>query len=398
MVCKVKNLWVLCCVVFLFSSNIYAIKEIKTQTISLSDVFEYVTGVKESSGIKLDFKQGDDGLYYIENTKNQNRFCCGNIGYLSLDALRKRDADISACDQTDLKPSFKVICYTRKHPENFSQADVCALQAAPENKDAVFHVSSRLHGLEGGCVYGGENTVSGMGFNRMLRGPAQGEFASFSAAPGTIYKIYGYEPINLLADTELKNLVDSKSPGGAMPNIEQVAKFDSLPGSWIDKLRIYFHEGIEVVVGKELDDKRREVVSKQKINQILTGVFDWRLSEQPFYDGQSAVYLLPKHERQALRRITQQIMAAFYEGMLLSAGLKGKHKIFFAPCGGGVFQNDHDLIVAAIANEINLKIIKKYRLDVVLVVHYGGDQANYWHKSMRKFWKNKDIDFEFKQL
>lgn len=172
-----------------------------------------------------------------------------------------------------------------------------------------------------------------------------------------------------------------------MPNIEDVTKFDNLPNDWANKLRIYFQEGIDVVVGKDLGSQKREIVENQKINQILAAAFDWRLSACGGME-----------DLDVLRKITKQMLSGFYEGTLLASALNGKHKIFLTVVGGGVFQNDRDVIVAAIANKRNLKIIKKYHLDVTLVMHYSGDQANYWRKSMRRFWKNKGVAFDFRML
>jgi len=359
-------------------------------TISLENIFEHVVGMPEAKvlkGFEKTFEERDDGFIYLQNPKTNQSFCCGKIIWSTLEQLRY----IYTKQEHNPTPhgSFKVICYAGKDESRFDEADVCALQALPQNTDAVFQLASRMHGLEGGCVSGGELTTTGLGFNSMLRGPTQGEFASFSAAPGTIYKMYGYEPINLLENTPLGYLIDPKKSGGGMPNIEQVAEIADLPDNWTNGLKIYFHEGIDVVAGRWLDGGYREIVQlNHRVHQIPVAAFDWRMSSKK-------ADTLPADKRQRLRTITGQMLKGFYEGTFLAVALKGKHTIFITSVGGGAFQNDQDLIVNAIANNTNLNIIRESGLNVILVVHYRDQEAEDWRHSMDKFWSDKNVNYEF---
>lgn len=365
--------------------------------VRLDGIFEHVIGVAENAAAEIKFEKRGDGCFYIQNSKTQQTFCCGKIEHRTLAELRAADQLIVGSAHPG-NASFKVICYTGQNPSRFSEADICALQAKPENAGAVFQLASRMHGLEGGCVHGGEKCIAGLGFNRMLCGPTQGEYASFSAAPGTIYKIYGYEPINLLANTPLAGFINPKHSGGGMPNIEQISEIADLADNWTDNLNIYFHEDIDVVAGKRIDKEHREVVINQRIHQIPVAAFDWRSSSKSTITNACKAGTLAQDARARLRAITGQMLNGFYEGTLLAAALKGNRKIFLTAVGGGAFQNDRDLIVAAIARPRNLEIIRKYGLEVTLVVHDGGQKAIDWQESMDLLRANKDIEYNFEIL
>lgn len=363
---------------------------IPQRSICLEDIFEDVVGVPEILPLDINFIRKGDGCYYLTNTKRSKEFCCGKIEHSTVAELRTLDGFKNPT--SDHKPSFRVICYSGRDRQALIQADVSALQANPENMDAVFMLATRMHGLEGGCVHGGETYIAGLGFNRMLRGPAQGEFASLSGAPGSIYRIYGYEPINLLGNTPLAKFIDPKSSGGGMPYIEDIIDDIELSKDWTDNLNIYFHENIDVVVGRQISSYSREIVSGNRINQVLAASFDWRLSNKHPFSGVCMANSLTSEGRQKLRKINGQMLSKFYEGTLLSAALKDKHKIFLTAVGGGCFSNDLDIIFEAIANPRNLEIIKKYGLEVILVVH---GSVELWMQSMNSFWSSSGIAYAF---
>lgn len=322
--------------------------------IKRQDIFKFVTGLPENNGtynekFHINFVTKADGFSYIQNIGSKEDFCCGKITMESLKKLQDWDSEQPA--QKNMPGTFTFIFYTGTNKNNYSKADIFSLQADPENRDAVFQLASRFHGLEGGCAHKGVlNSSNSYGFDQMLYGPAQGEFASFSAAPGTIYKIYGYEPINLLADTPFSDLIYPETSGGSMPMLSSVVP--KAPGfDWTKSLRIYFQEHIQVVAGdltvsNGSQSKYKRVSNSQFINQIPVAAFDWR-------------YGKVADDMTKIRSITQEMLNGFYEGTLLAAAKNHKSKIYLTAVGGGAFENDHDLIMKAIANERMCAIINK---------------------------------------
>lgn len=362
--------------------------------IARKQIFNFVTGLDENSGkynenfpIKEKFETKPDGFVYIKNSSSDECFCCGKITFEKLRILRAWDVAQGARKVTP--SSFTFIFYTDKNKSNFSKADICSLQADPENKDAVFQLASRFHGLEGGTAHDGVlNSSAPYGFNQMLHGPTQGEFASFSAAPGTIYKIYGLGPINILEDTVLGDLVDPRISGGGMPSLCDVAVKTTTEG-WEKDLKIYFHEHIQVVAsGSDKSGTHKHVSKHQFVNQIPVAAFDWRNN-------------VGNPDMVKIRGITHDILTGFYEGTLLSCAMHNKTKVYLTVVGGGAFENDHDLIMAAITNERCLDIISKYGLRIFLVMHKRPhmDDLTPWSDHLTKaFNEYKKISYKLEEL
>ncbi|KKQ33627.1 MAG: hypothetical protein US49_C0001G0307 [candidate division TM6 bacterium GW2011_GWF2_37_49] len=380
------------------------------KSVFLSEIFERVTGMPEAAGIQLTTNKFGTDFTYIENVQTHELFCCGKITHSTLAKLREdvqvkliKDEQMKLIKPDD-KPSFTIICYTGNNPKNFNQADVCALQAHPENANAVFQLASRFHALEGGTACGGLNVDAEFGFFSGMSQPVQGEYASFSAAPGTIFKMYGYEPINLLAGTPFDHLIDPKQSGGSMPTIDQIVGVPVYYG-WTDNLQICFHEGITVVVGQQTKaptswktrgttEKRQFIPSssRNRINQIPVASFDWsEINDWPEIKDND-----PKIGK--LSDITRQMLCGFYEGTLLSAVLHNSRKIFLTAVGAGAFQNDLCVVTGAIANDTNLQIIQKYGLEVILVIHeIDYRRRNHW-KSKMKFYADKKMAYAFNEI
>ncbi len=352
----------------------------------LQDIFNFVTGFDEikDKNFHIKFNTHADGFTYIQNAQTGEDFCCGKITKYSLEELQNWDKKQGT--QEDANGSFTFIFYSGEHPQNFFKTDVCNLQADPENRDAVFQLASRFHALEGGCAHNGIlNVTAPYGFNAMLMGAAQGEYASFSAAPGTIYKIYGYAPINLLEDTPFGHLINPKASGGSMPHLANVV--ETVPDeNWTKSLKIYLQEHIQVVAGgKDAKGGRQRVPNSQFINQIPVAAFDWRLGNA---------------DKERLREITREMLNGFYEGTLLAAAKHNKSKIYLTAVGGGVFKNDHDLIMKAVANEQTCRIINKYKLQVFLVMHQRAGYKDFgpWDIFLKKTFEDKNVKYKSEQV
>ncbi|KKQ10657.1 MAG: hypothetical protein US22_C0058G0003 [candidate division TM6 bacterium GW2011_GWF2_36_6] len=363
----------------------------------LNEIFERVTGMPEAAGMALPFVRNEtDELTYIHNPLTNQGFCCGKITHSTLAQLRAQELEAPVSLGA---PSFTVICYIGTKPARYAEADICALQAHPDNNGAVFQLASRFHALEGGTAHGGLNKATtqkpNCGFFSGMSKPVQGEYASFSAAPGTIFKMYGPESINLLAGTPFGHLINPEQSDGGMPTVAEIIKIaQTIPENWTDNLQIYFHEEIDVVVGQQTkppkswqaraETEKRQFILRQPLNrihQIPVASFDWAN--------------LNKADVPRLSQITQQMLCGFYEGTLLSAALHGKRKIFLTAVGGGSFHNNLDVILAAIANDRNLGIIQKYGLEVTLVIHEinAQERVGCWVHVIDGVYKTPDFEY-----
>lgn len=374
----------------------------KDAALPRAKIFEYLFGMSEvqfyNDNQVTNFANAFElrgGEYFIKNLNvDSGGFRCGKIELSTVAELRDRIAKNK--DKKPLvQPAFNIIYYQSaldKTPINqhaFSQprkfrkfADVGSLQGMPENKDAVFQLASRLHGLEGGCKYRSNNFLSNASSHAV-----QGEEASLSAAPGGIFRMYGPAMINLLAKTKLADLVDPL--GRNMPDISAVVARKDSNKDWADDLEknylICFHSGIEVITGlscvHKIGDWRGEnsrdcdmLVSRgQIVNQIPVSAF--QLSETNKTDP-------------VVAKISQVMLNALYDGTILAAVANGKPKIILTAVGGGAFRNEASWIAKAIGKQ--KENIERYGLSVFLVF-FGFEKFDDWcvkNKESSEVYKN----------
>ena len=366
------------------------------------DIFEYVTGIKES---KFDGKSLDEKLKFFNDSGNpsQNTVKCGTIGpnnfqcgiiniYKLDDLLAKKKAFIPS----GRKASFNIIYYHMssskeqdasgfKGERKFRKfADVGALQARPENRDAVFQLASRPNCLECARVYRGKEFSELTGTSAV-----QGEEAAYSAFPGGFARMFCDIPaigkdknpknngaINLFKYTNLGPFVNS---GGGI-NIKYVDKahpekgFESLVletrANWWNNLLICFHEGIAVTTGftcvhrpgdLRRDDSHNIDYNSANCNERVKEPNKQLINQVPVCALNLKNMIITKE----LEDYSKQLLKAFYQGTILSSAMHKKNKIFLTLVGGSAFRNDISWIVEAIVAQE--EYIKKYGLTVFVV-------------------------------
>lgn len=366
------------------------------------DIFEYVTGTKES---KFDGKSLDEKLKFFNDygkplqntvkcgTIGPDNFQCGTINIYKLDDILAKEKEFASSGK---KASFNIIYYHMssskdqdasgfKGERKFRKfADVGALQARPENRDAVFQLASRPNCLECARVYRGKEFSELTGTSAV-----QGEEAAYSAFPGGFARMFCDIPdigkdknpknngaINLFKYTNLGPFVNS---GGGI-NIKYVDKahpekgFESLvldtKANWWNNLLICFHEGIAVTTGftcvhrpgdLRRDDSHNIDYNSANCNERVKEPNKQLINQVPVCALNLKNMIITKE----LEDYSKQLLKAFYKGTILSSIMHGKDKIFLTFVGGSAFRNDIAWIVEAITEQE--KYITKYGLTVFVV-------------------------------
>lgn len=301
--------------------------------------------------------------FFLNNQINKKKFQTGFFEEISLKTLR----EVSYAKTTENAGTFNVIA--GENTKNSSwfrhKLDIGAVQALSANKDAVFQVASNFSALEPT----GTSHVPESGVTEYIYDHTQGPFASISAAPGVIYRMYYIfyssqtpaEQWRQTTDKQIKLLdIFEKDSLNLFPTKNGYVVWSSMEGdvspSDINKIKIGYHGNIQVTFGFVLGNNQVEINdSSQIINQVFTAAIDF---------GGTNSFL--RDNPQAIKR-GKLILDAAYEGTIKAAALHGKRKVFLTLIGGGVFGNDWDWIAESIVK--NEDFIKKSGLDVTLFVY-----------------------------
>jgi len=281
------------------------------------------------------------------------------------------------------QPYFRIIIH---NPENPEQTDIRALQADPSLKFANFQLASTLFGpLEGG-MYRWKASLGGM-----LERPVQGEEASISAAPATIFRKYFMKPRYLLSNLKDKFIIGQGKFG---PYIDASNYYTE--DKDMDEISIGIHKNIVVSSGYGLgnsgpngrpgryDSQERlmidvkndkvDVGNTQIIHQIFTSAYDLGRAYKKY--GQNN---LPINISDA----AQMILSGMYKGALGAPFATKSPVIFLTMLGAGAFLNDPMWIYGAI--EPHKDFIKERGLQITLI----------YRPDPRKATRNPDKDSEF---
>lgn len=224
--------------------------------------------------------------------------------------------------------------------------DIAALQADPQNKNALFQVASNLDCLE---ADGGKK----FHINDYVAYKTQGEIAVLSALPGIIDRMYLQPDIRLL-----KNFVwnGKRVPlsAGYFPyyslmeeQFGSMTKDDILNAA--SRVCVGVQHNVHVVSGARKSCMMKKdgfyCLHAQKINdhtQVITQVLTAALD--PYYNDTST---------QGYKNFARVLLHAAYKGTLDVARILGIKKIYLTLVGGGVFKNDYSWISEAIVAAVN---------------------------------------------
>ena len=257
-------------------------------------------------------------------------------------------------------PYFRIIIH---NPQNEEQTDIAYLQSDPNLKNANFQVASTFFGpLEGG-MYDYNAFLSGM-----FHSPVQGEEASISAAPATIFRKYFMLPDYLLQNLdEYFTITKGRHAHSAKVNRGYQFKVEDT-----EKVGVGIHQDIVVTggykTGRGENDNQEHLpvyvvngkvdTSKtQIINQIFTAAYNTTA-----YDKQKKPYGSRYPNEVAASRM---ILQGMYLGAISAPWVTGNPVIFLTLLGAGAFRNDPDWLAEAI--ERLRDIIKNYGLQVTLI-------------------------------
>lgn len=296
------------------------------------------------------------------------------------------------------------------HDRQFT--DIGALQANPENKNAVFQIASRFHCLEGGCINRYNQFTSGNAMGIIGRHAVQGEEAATSAAPGLIWRMYYQEQANIV-----KALGLTITDGGMItyPDTDNQKKMEEIKTTlnigptgneaihWhepninalVEQCAVGLHTNVQVTTG--LSNSTWHTIENRTHNkddsntlcddptQLITQVFCASLD-------------LGTHSRFSTNdpvvntACCRLLLKANYEATLLAAVANRKKKVFLTLLGGGAFNNKKEWIIDAIKTSKNL--ILTHNLDVTLVFFHDKCEKTSMQDTLKTFITNNPEDDE----
>lgn len=251
--------------------------------------------------------------------------------------------------------------------------DVGALQAHPDNQDAVFQVASNFNCLEGG---GYHSLLSDYVHPGMY---VQGEAAATSAMPGLIARRYylDLDQLNLLARFNQMYSIGYNNTSGYIGHIADIdQKFGSMTDDQIIAASYLVDSGVQenVAVTGGWGPTRNELLKQtdstkyyaqrinpsqaQRINQVFTAALN-AYNNNPNSAG--------------FKNLARIFLHAAYRNTISYAWEHDKKKVFLTLVGGGVFQNKKEWIMEAIQAACNQSSqrTRTAPLEVTLIVYHN---------------------------
>lgn len=250
----------------------------------------------------------------------------------------------------------------------YHQVDVGAMQADPQWRNAVFQVASNFSALEPTSP----SHIPEDGITGYVSDTTQGPFASISAAPGLICRMYcmfydrtkpkavqdwrqtEHHQVNLLKDASIP------TKNGYIIFNDHYLQNNNIEENY-KNIEVGYHKNIQVTFGA-VDKNMHAVVNdpKQIIHQVFTAAVDFGSTNRHYNDPKKNLFY-----KQA-QQVAQKILDAAYEGTLRVAVADAKKKVVLTLIGGGVFENSLASIVKAITRMKDFII--KSGLEVTLII------------------------------
>lgn len=342
-------------------------KDVPAVIAQRTDFFEELTGVTEPEFVH---DQGNllrqvvhDGR--VHNIKTNTSLPAGEFRPYSVAQLTALIENKSPATKQGI---FNVLVgYNTRHLplKKRAQLDIQALQAAPENKDALFQVASNFDCRENASSAGeGHHWIS-----EYVDDMTQGPFAAISAAPGLFLRCYSLRPINLLKNLPFLHLrkgylvLDQASDDV----LEQAAALD------YQQVMVGVHRNVGVAYGQLLDANQHLtcVNREQAVSQVYVSSLDFGTAS-----GNALGKKIKKNGKvyEQVEALAKKLLLAAYEGTIKAAIAFDNKKVFLTLVGCGVFNNKLTWVQEAIEN--CLEDIKKFGLDVTLVVYDANSRSD----------------------
>lgn len=305
------------------------------------------SGKQESSLFSLAYDQ-DNHLTIIpsQGLFEHKPICCGAFGQTSLKDLRAATMGIAA-----EKPGTFNVCEgvnTTYESSFHRRVDVAALQADPDNHDAVFQVASNFNSLEATSA---DQDCEEQLLSDYVTNATQGPAAALSAFGGLLQRRYFlyYSPEQ--ADTRQWGQTKEKSVNFleqfSLPIIMSRAGYVKFEPPWdfpvlqqYEEIHIGVQTDVQVIAGHQLnaDEQAWCTRPEQRVNQVFVAAVDF---------GKTNAHLVGNKKIHAWGQL---LIQAAYEGTVRWAMAHHKKKVFLTLVGGGAFGNRRSWIVNAIKN------------------------------------------------
>lgn len=320
-----------------------------SHAIQRDNIFNALLGIPENNGYQaladglLTVTRKSNGNLYVTPQKGlyaNQKISCGSFKTVSIKELLEL-----ASNQPPLPTAgngrFNLTIGTSTTYQKpwFDLVDVGALQAKPENCDAVFQVASNFNGLE--TVHANQNFEK-QALMSYVYDLTQGPAASLSALPGLLLRrhLLYYNPRTKPESwgqtlTTQLNFLSAISPNVLTMSQAGYAEFTQTQNRPLptrndyENIQIGLHTDIQVIGGQMLSATQQYLVfnPKQRINQVFTAAIDLANTNAIFKNEPAAIAW------------SQTVIDAAYQGTLLSAIALGKSKVFLTLVGGGAFGN-----------------------------------------------------------
>lgn len=339
-----------------------------------ADFFEDIIGADEETFLSWYINKPSEirKRFFIETDNNWQRIIISTDGkrykaglFLSktLENLQKQ-SEAYVKSLTVQTGSFSVIEAINPFGTAYHhQVDIGAMQANPVWRNAVFQVASNFSALEPTSP----KHLPEYGISSYVTDKTQGPFASISAAPGLIYRMYcmffdrskptAVHEWRQTAEHQINLLEKTTTPvqNGYIVFTDNYLKNNKIDEEY-SNIQIGYHTNLQVTFGG-VHGSLQEVVTdpQQIIHQVFTAAVDFGSTNFKYRKNSEALH------------IAQKILDAAYEGTLRAAAADNKKKVVLTLIGGGVFDNSLSSIVNAIIRMQDF--IKKSGLAVTLVIY-----------------------------
>lgn len=252
------------------------------------------------------------------------------------------------------KQSSRIIFTTRADSahESIRLLDVGNLQAAPENRGALFQVASNMNAVE---AIAQEVSVEDSNFvTDYIFDKTQGPAASISAAGAAIARLYcAFEDgkggfLRQTKDRQINFVETALADFCSVQNGYVLLKDNAEEWEAADKeelkkkVQVCIHESVQVTFGMRGPEFYEGV--KNSSEQLIHQVFGAAVNIGQGVGG------VQNRKKPHAKSVARWCLGAMYDGCFLAAQSLKVKKVFLTLLGGGVFANDTQAIMEAICS------------------------------------------------